>query len=325
MFRQNPKSWLSGVALALGAFLLTLACVEAALRIFYPGIGALRSIITAPPGGDSRAYVLKPGARTSFQGLHQKLVQPVTWAINSDGIRAEESDGRQTGAFRIATFGDSETFGWSVAIGDTFQKRMEESDQQVEVINFGVPGYNIENVADEMAARLSSEKADMVVYLFHKNDLDGRITFSRLLSQSYFYLLLRKSQARLFRILRRDKKGSSLSPERIGRLTQGVNRMLDLARRENLPFLIGLFDERYREHLPAETRHGCEPQADRYPCQFRTGAFSAGSLDLARNLGKAARSVTAPFKTGDDAMAMITQGKADTMPHIAGHQDRNCS
>lgn len=282
MTRRRSNQLIFGVLLACGSVALTVLVLEIGLRIFYPGIGALRAILTPAPGDDSRAYVLTPGAQVAFTGLHERLKTPADWRINAAGIRSDRQMPPVSGKFRIATFGDSETFGWSVRIAETFQRRMEKIDARVEVINFGTPGYNIENVADLMQARLPGLRADMVIYLFHKNDLDPPLTFSAGLGRSRLYLLWRKSRERIMGHFRPEAKEGSMSADRLALLARHIERMTALARRENAPLLIGLMDARYRDALPGEVRRSCYPRRGVPPCARRGEPFWAGSLDIDR-------------------------------------------
>lgn len=65
------------------------------------------------------------------------------YRVNRQGIRADrEVDPRPApGVVRVAVFGDSFTHGSDVANGDTWADRLDAAHPQVEVLNFGVPGY----------------------------------------------------------------------------------------------------------------------------------------------------------------------------------------
>jgi hypothetical protein len=134
---------LTFVVVLTGVLLLI---AEVGLRLFGPNLGTIRDLVEATD--DPRPFVLKANNTIRFEGLHVKLPEAVTWVINGQGIRAHRSIPPNSEKFRVATYGDSETYGWSVDFDDTFQRQMEMIDGRVEVINFGVPGYNVTNVAD---------------------------------------------------------------------------------------------------------------------------------------------------------------------------------
>lgn len=214
---------------------------------------------------------------------------PVKWRINNQGIRSDREVSLKHSKFRIATFGDSETFGWSVALGDTFQRRMEAIDGGVEVINFGTPGYNILNVVHHMEEKLPSLGADLVFYMFHKNDLDPPLTFSRGLAVSYLYLLYGMSKDRIKHAIWPEDQGGSMAPERLDTLVRHVNSMIALAEGIDAPLLIGLMDSRYMDALPTRVRRDCEPGADGSPCALPVGIFWVGAMDIDRIRNKRQR------------------------------------
>ena len=68
------------------------------------------------------------------------------YQANVQGIRAtKEYEPRPApGRVRIAAFGDSITHGDDVKNEDTWQVQMEKSDPSLEVVNFGVAGYGLD-------------------------------------------------------------------------------------------------------------------------------------------------------------------------------------
>jgi hypothetical protein len=65
---------------------------------------------------------------------------------NSDGIRADRDYqlAPPTGVLRIATFGDSYTHGDDVSNENTWQEFLTTFESNLEVLNFGVPGYGLD-------------------------------------------------------------------------------------------------------------------------------------------------------------------------------------
>ncbi len=275
------KQLFFGLTLTVVSVTITLLALEGGLRVFYPGIGNLKAIITQAPYGDSRTYMLEPGKQVTFSGLHERLKKPVLWQVNAQGVRSSKPLPPKSEKFRVATFGDSETFGWSVSIEDTFQRRMEQIDSSVEVINLGTPGYNAENVADHMEKTLPSLKADFIFYLFHKNDLEGPLKFSPAFASSQLYLLYKKSKERIMRGLFPNLTGSRYSPERIKMFRRQADRMLEISRRENVPLLIGLLKWRFVKTLQPSAQTDCDPSLKPLPCSVNGQAgFWAGTIDI---------------------------------------------
>jgi lysophospholipase L1-like esterase len=270
-----------GLTLSLVSVVITLLLLEFGLRMFYPGIGSLKAVITQAPWGDSRSYRLYPGKQVLFTGLHDRLKKPVLWQVNAQGLRSDKPLPPKTGKFRVVTFGDSETFGWSVSLEDTFQRRMEQIDSSVEVINLGTPGYNAENIADYIEKALPGLKADFVFYLFHKNDLEGALKFSPTFASSQLYLLYKKSKERIFRGLFPQITGSRDSPERVKIFQGQADRMIEIVKRENVPLLFGMLKWRFVKTLQPLAQTDCDPSTKPQPCVVsRQAGFWSGAIDI---------------------------------------------
>jgi hypothetical protein len=149
---------------------IALAAAELILPLVPPHLGTMQRIVHHVD--QSGNYYLRPGVEVPFEGMFETISPPILWQINRQGFRAASDAVPLSARYRIATYGDSETFGWSVAFDDTFQRRMERFDSGVEVLNFGIPGYNAENVADRIEATVGIYEPDLVVYLVNKNDVD---------------------------------------------------------------------------------------------------------------------------------------------------------
>lgn len=99
--------------------------------------------------------------------------------ISSAGLRDREfSLAKPPGVFRIACIGDSITFGFGLPAADSYPKRLENllnaccaaTNQHYEVMNFGVPGYNLKEIAETLRSRVPKYKPDLVVYGYCLND-----------------------------------------------------------------------------------------------------------------------------------------------------------
>ncbi len=102
---------------------------------------SLRSIIDPHPS-DLVMYTLKPNLDVKFQGVRLRT--------NAFGLRGSEvSLKKPENTYRIALLGDSFAFGWGVEEEKTFARviehelnRLSNSGKQIELLNFGVPGYS---------------------------------------------------------------------------------------------------------------------------------------------------------------------------------------
>jgi len=158
------KRWLFPLLTLLGAALICLGFVEAALRIFHPvrmtsiNLGRVRL-------SDNPA-------------LMYELV-PAVMDHNSAGFRDREySLAKGAGVYRVAFLGDSLTFGVDVDLDHTPPRRLEaylnrarhSSPRIYQVLNFGVPGYSIIQEAELARIKALSYAPDMVVLQVCIND-----------------------------------------------------------------------------------------------------------------------------------------------------------
>ena len=70
----------------------------------------------------------------------------VIYKINSKGLRDKDYYYNRTGKIRLLAFGDSFTFGEGVNYGDRFTDVPEGKLSNIEIINFGIPGYGLDQV-----------------------------------------------------------------------------------------------------------------------------------------------------------------------------------
>jgi lysophospholipase L1-like esterase len=118
--------------------------------------------------------LMKPGSYYEWQGI------PVV--INSHGLRDRETSyEKPENTFRILNLGDSIAMGWGVRLEDTYGKKLEEllnQDETVsiryEVINAGVPGWNLENSLAYLQAEGLKYEPDLILLdLTIVNDING--------------------------------------------------------------------------------------------------------------------------------------------------------
>lgn len=121
--------------------------------------------------GDQRlVYELTPGFAGHSYGT--KVV------VDSLGFRGPEfSSTPARGVYRIVCVGDSFTFGMGVEYDQSWPKRLERKVapprgfQSVEVINAGVPGYNLTEYCEEIICRVIPLKPNLVIIGLVGNDL----------------------------------------------------------------------------------------------------------------------------------------------------------
>jgi hypothetical protein len=118
-------------------------------------------------------YELRPSQQARFQG--------VPYRSNSLGMRDAEVDpAKPEGVLRIAFLGDSFTFAWGVEVqqgyADLLEGLLQErlaaagDGRRVEVLNFGVPGYNTATEVACLEHKALALQPDLVLLQTYDND-----------------------------------------------------------------------------------------------------------------------------------------------------------
>ncbi|RIL06459.1 MAG: hypothetical protein DCC71_06530 [Proteobacteria bacterium] len=159
--------WLGRVALVCAGLIGGLAGGEVLARLFAPAFQIVfRETITASDD-PALGYALRPGA---LDGRDR---------ISAEGLRDREyARPKPPGTFRIAAIGDSITYGsgvrragsWSEQLEALLDERGEAGGVAVEIVNLGVPGYNIEQVVARLRGSGLAFEPDAVVYGYALND-----------------------------------------------------------------------------------------------------------------------------------------------------------
>lgn len=156
--------------LLLLAVLFSLALGEMAVRVFHLGPDVFRI--------QQGMIRLSPDPRIRYE-LVPYYVSPLRdVVINAWGMRNRPVEQvKAPGIFRIACVGDSIAFGmgtprehFSLQLEARLNDSRPAGSPRIEVLNFGVPGYNIEQIAATLAGRVAAFAPDLVVYLYCLND-----------------------------------------------------------------------------------------------------------------------------------------------------------
>ncbi len=193
------------LTLALLISVLTLAVAEALLHVL--GKAPPLSLFTV----SAQEFAKVPGIFSPNQSVTEGSGSRFQHAtrINSLGYRGPDFPRRKAdGEFRILHVGDSFTYGHNVADHETLPAQLDARLSRVcgaaRVINAGLSGSTIVG-QDEMALRGLAVAPDVVVLMYHENDIDelmgpriwsGLAENRRIKSQfpvSVFYRLLRRS------------------------------------------------------------------------------------------------------------------------------------
>lgn len=123
-----------------------------------------------PSDSPEMLYELRPG----FHGLYARTA--IT--VNSLGFRGKELEsGTSTERLRVALVGDSVAFGQGVRDDETLAEQLEprlqaKLGQPVEVINFGVPGYNTCQETSRFEKRALPLNPNVLLLFYVDNDTD---------------------------------------------------------------------------------------------------------------------------------------------------------
>lgn len=121
--------------------------------------------------------------------------------VNSDGLRDREyAVEKPPNTFRIVVVGDSVTYGYSVALEDTYVKKLEvllnerDTGRNYEVINLGVGGYNTPQELVRYREKGRKYQPDLLIIGFVLNDAVHENTVLRALE-----FLRKQREAQWFR------------------------------------------------------------------------------------------------------------------------------
>jgi hypothetical protein len=138
-------------------------------------VASRRMVWEVHPTPGAGYTLMKPGSHYEWQAI------PVD--INSHGLRGPESSYEKPPAtFRILNLGDSVAMGWGVRLEDTYGQQLEalivergSGDLHYEVINAGVPGWNLENALAYLQAEGLQYEPDLILLdLTIANDINGK-------------------------------------------------------------------------------------------------------------------------------------------------------
>lgn len=151
---------ISNFLLVLGSVFFGLVFAEIVIRIWDPPIANPRMTEIHRPSAVF-GWELVPGS-AGFGRLGEY------YQINSAGLRdTEHTIDKKPGVRRIATIGDSFTFGMGVNLEETYPKKLErllnDESFRFEVINFGVVGYDMWQHYEILNRRALAYQPDLVI------------------------------------------------------------------------------------------------------------------------------------------------------------------
>ena len=175
---RRPRAGPRSIALASASVALTLVVLEAAFRVARVPVGTVQiNRATVRRSDNPRLrFELRPGGVAHAE---------VEYRVNDLGLRGPETPiEKPTGVRRVAVLGDSIAFGYWVADEQGFARQLERllnevpsAAGRVEVLNFGVPGYNLDQEIEALRSKALALAPDLVVVLVCLNDLEGIFSY----------------------------------------------------------------------------------------------------------------------------------------------------
>lgn len=192
---------------------------------------------------DERHYILKPNNVIHFEGLYEKLEKPVIWKTNEFGERVRENPLKFTSTFsdkiKIATYGDSESFGWGLSTEETYQQQLENMDSRIQAHNFGVPGYNVYQIAEHVEKTGHLRNPDLLLYLVNENDFDISFAFKQFPKRSE---LLKRLVFVSYFFKEKEAKKIRHSPEVKKRFAEELVKMQNYCEANEIEFIVAFLN-----------------------------------------------------------------------------------
>jgi len=156
------------------SLLATIVLIEIVLRCIMGHLGMPELVTTDPP--DGRRVGLIPDASTVYSG-HFVRIPPVVQEVNSLGYRGPVRPRKKAqGTFRIIALGDSHIYGMGVVTDQTIPAHLEKEiasrGRSLEVLNFGVGGFTLEDCIDQFRHFAYQWEPDLVLLFIESRDLD---------------------------------------------------------------------------------------------------------------------------------------------------------
>lgn len=183
---------------------------------------------------------------------------------NSHGFRGPEITDPGPAQQRIALVGDSFVFGsgveWEDTLGEQIEVAMEDRGRSVQVLNFGVPGYNTGHSAVVVETTVLDFDPDVVIYVAFANDTDPHRSYGEIdpdrIPDPIGQFMLRSAFGQRCLIILRDMAAhfdvllSRHSHENQSRYYQGpagarvkagMKRMRELCQAADVPLMIAIY------------------------------------------------------------------------------------
>jgi lysophospholipase L1-like esterase len=161
------------VAALLAGGLAVLLLLELGVKLWLFGLHPSPKLLLAPSANPTLVYELRPGVEATYTYLNPQVRdREYHVRVNAEGQRGALVD-RASGKPRVLVLGDSYAFGFGVNDEETFPHRLEELlGGRADVLNFGVPAYDLAQEVELLRNKGLAYAPDVVVLALHPNDFE---------------------------------------------------------------------------------------------------------------------------------------------------------
>ncbi len=175
------RRWARRLAALFAGLLVALVCAEVAVRVLDLHVarrsGQTARLLTRVQD-PALGFRLTPGTPAQIYRNADGTETRVTYTINPDGYRGKRlREEKPSGTTRVAVLGDSFVFGTGVGDEGTLPRTLERffdrsspPDGRVQVLNFGVPGYGVEQLLVRLQRDALRYDPDVVLAVLYIND-----------------------------------------------------------------------------------------------------------------------------------------------------------
>ncbi len=178
------RRFATNLLVLFGALIVCIALAEGMVRVLHPQLGtiSLNRELVQLSENEKLLYELRP---------NRSIRSEVTYATNEHGMRdrsrtrsrSRTREGAQ-GKVRIVTLGDSITFGYWVDQADVYTAKLESlveanklGEVGLEVLNFGVSGYNLDQEIETLRSKAMRFDPDIILFGLCLNDIDSPFSY----------------------------------------------------------------------------------------------------------------------------------------------------
>ena len=175
---MSLRAQLLSLGLSAASVVAFLLAAEGAARFAHVSVGTVQINrgVVRPSSNPRLGFELRPDSA---------VMAEVEYRISAEGFRGPLPAPPGPGVRRLAVLGDSIVFGYWVGEKDAFPAQLGDVlGPHVQVLNLGVPGYNLDQEIENLRGRLDTLRPDAVLFGFCLNDLEGPFSFEFGLTQA---------------------------------------------------------------------------------------------------------------------------------------------